>query len=66
MSICICCGDSGGRAGLLTKPYKIEQVPGPFSCRIEQQHLDFGVVRFGSGFWYPCSKARSKYDSSSP
>ena len=22
----ICCGDSGGRAGLLTKPYKIEQV----------------------------------------
>ena len=21
-----CCGDSGGRAGLLTKPYKIEQV----------------------------------------
>ena len=39
----LCCIDSGGRAGLLTKPYKIEQVPGPFSCRIEQQHLDFAV-----------------------
>jgi hypothetical protein len=23
---------------------EIDFVPGPFSCRIEQQHLDFGAV----------------------